>query len=150
MVPFLASDFARICLCLHLQNLLISTEIGKPISLQHMCMSTAIRLNWSAKSLIKISFLVSTLHQKDVQLPLGLWAGSEGQPSLKATMFWHSSGEERGDSKKLEVKMAAKPKVGPVTGRELSIVFTELREMDHGKRVAGSSAGNAPEWTGSR
>lgn len=45
--------------------------------------------------------------------------------------------------------MAAKPKVGPVTGRELSIVFTELREMYHEFQWL-SSAGNAPEWTGSR
>ena len=45
--------------------------------------------------------------------------------------------------------MAAKPKVGPVTGRELTIVFTGLREMDHEFQWL-SSAGNAPEWTASR
>ena len=45
--------------------------------------------------------------------------------------------------------MAAKPKAGPVTGRGSSIVFTELREMDH-KFQRLRSAGNAPEWTASR
>lgn len=56
---------------------LFPLKSGNPFQLQHMHVyshqTELVRQNpWC------LAFLVSTLHQKDVQLPLGLWAGSEG------------------------------------------------------------------------
>ena len=96
-----------------------------------------------------LAFLIATVHQKDVQLPSGLWEGSEGSQPESHRLFWGFPWWGTRWPKKLEVKMAAEPKAGPVTGGESSMVFTKLRETVH-KFQWLRSAGNAPEWTAIR
>lgn len=97
MVPFLASDCPRICLCLHPQTLLISTEIGKPILITAPpCLQPS---NWigQTKSLMS-SFPDCYITSEGCTTPFRSLGRIRRQPAWKPPFcFGASPGEERDD-----------------------------------------------------
>lgn len=125
MVPFLASDFARICLCLHPQNLLISTEIGKPISITaHACLQPS---DWIGQAKSLMSSFPGFYITSEGCITLRSLGRIRRQPAWKPPCFGTFSGEETRWPQEAGGEMAAKLKPLPVTGRVIHCLHRAKR-----------------------